>query len=135
MFRTSNVNLVPSALARGWHWGRGVDILHHFHIAPRYTSWKEKEGLKLMFFRFSHLVRIPPLHIIYKHIAAVKATIDNQESTRKTVVKVGGFLFRRRTPGCLPKLQSLPRVPKIAKVKECHIVKLNSSKAELKYVD
>ena len=77
---------------------------------------KQKEGWKLMFFGLSHLIRFPPLHTITKHIVAVKATTDNQESTRKTVVKVGGFLFRRRTPGCLP------RMSKIAKM--CHIVKL-----------
>ena len=43
-----------------------------------------------MFFGFSDLIRFPPLYTLYKHIAAVKATIDKQKSTRKIV---GGFCF------------------------------------------
>ena len=46
-----------------------------------------------MSFGFSDLIRFPPLHTLYSHIVAVKATIDKQTSTRKIVVKAGVFCF------------------------------------------
>ena len=44
-----------------------------------------------LFFLFIHL----PLQLtLYRHIVAVKATIDRQSPHAKIVVKVGGFYFR-----------------------------------------
>ena len=46
----------------------------------------------------------PPPLALYKHIVAVKATIDKQKSTIKIVLKFGGFVFRRRASVCLPRV-------------------------------
>ena len=46
----------------------------------------------------------PPPLALYKHIVALKATIDKQKSTLKIVLKFGGFVFRRRASVCLPKV-------------------------------
>ena len=61
-----------------------------------------------MFFGFSDLIRFPPLHTLYNHIVAVKATIDKQKSTRKIFVKVGDFCF---DGGLLFVFQVCQRVP------------------------
>ena len=67
----------------------GVAILHS-------RSWISRTGLKLTFFDISLFKRLPPPRTFYKHIVAVKATIDKQSPHSISVVKVGGFLISKQ---------------------------------------
>ena len=80
-----------------------------------------------MFFGFSDLIRFPPLHTLYKHIVAVKATIDKQKSTRKIVVKVGGFCF---DGGLLFVFQEGQRLSKSVILSNCN--QLKQSRVEIR---
>ena len=47
-----------------------------------------------MFFGFFLFIHLPLRLTLYRHIVAVKATIDKQSLHAKIVVEVGGFYFR-----------------------------------------
>ena len=60
-------------------------------VAPKFTSlhsrsWISRTGLKLMFFDISLYKRLPPPHTFYKHIVAVKATINKQSPHSKLLL-------------------------------------------------
>ena len=48
-----------------------------------------------MFFGISRFIFSPPPHTLYKHIVAVKATIDKQSPHGKSLFK-SGVLFSKR---------------------------------------
>ena len=54
-------------------------------------SWISRTGLKLIFFDISLFERLPPPSTFYKHIVAVKATIDEQSPHSKLLLKSGFF--------------------------------------------
>ena len=59
-------------------------------------SWISRTGLKLIFFDISLFKRLPPPRTFYKHIVAVKATIDKQSPYSKLLLKSGGFLISKQ---------------------------------------
>ena len=91
---------------------RSVKIMGSFALSFNFdcaTRDLKKKGLLSMFFGFSDLIHFPPLHALYNHIVAVKATIDKQKSTCKIVVKVGGFCFDGRLLFVFQECQSLSK--------------------------
>ena len=56
-------------------------------------SWISRTGLKLIIFYISLFKRLPPPHSVYRHIVAVKATIDKQSPHSKLLLKLGIFYF------------------------------------------
>ena len=71
-----------------------VTCQRNIHIWETVRNWLEvafaafsRTGLKLIFFDISVFKHLPPPHTFYKHIVAVKATIDKQSPHSKLLLK------------------------------------------------
>ena len=59
-----------------------------------------RKGWILMFFGISRFIFSPPPHTLYKHIVAVKVTIDKQSPHAKWLVKSGGGVIFETGSAC-----------------------------------